>query len=166
MREKHPTTQQLCEQLTKAEIDCICVTGLYDMMHLLVIRMNCGLLTALAKRWHSETCFFHLAMGEMTVTLEDIWRILHIPIRGELVTYDRHLGTTTIERIFADDVYIEDGFVAWEDIAALYEPLPSVLAGIVGGLLYPNRHSHGLAVGWGQVQMVTKGTGYAWGYVY
>lgn len=53
----------------------------------------------------------------------------------------------------------------WEDIAALYETLPSVLAGIIGGLLCSDRRSHGLAVGWGQVieQMVTKGTPYAWG---
>lgn len=47
-----------------------------------------GLLTALAKRWHSETCSFHLSMGEMTVNVEDIYRILRILIDGELVPYD------------------------------------------------------------------------------
>lgn len=99
------------------------------------------------------------------ITLEDVWWILHISIRGELVTYDHQLGIATIERIFVEDVYIEDGFMAWEDIEALYEPLPAVLSRIVGGLLCPDRHSHGLATGWGQVieQMVTEGTHYVWG---
>lgn len=101
----------------------------------------------------------------MTVMLEDVWRILHIPITGELVTYDRYLGTIVVQRIFADDMYIEDGFVAWEDIAALYESLPSMLSGIVRGLLCPDRRSHGLAVGWGLVieKMMTEGTCDAWG---
>lgn len=85
----------------------------------------------------------------MMVMLEDVWRILHILIRGELVTYDQALGTVVVQRVFADGVYIKDGSIAWEDIAALYEPLPVVLSGIVGGLLCPNRRSHGLAVGWG-----------------
>lgn len=71
------------------------------------------------------------------------------PDKGELVTYDRHIGTTTVQRIFIDDVYIEDGSIAWEDIATLYEPLPSVLAGIIEGLLCPDRRSHGLVIGWG-----------------
>lgn len=47
---------------------------------------NMGLLTTLAERWHSETCTFHLLMGEMTVTLEDVYRI---PFDGELVPYDQ-----------------------------------------------------------------------------
>ncbi|XP_059066945.1 uncharacterized protein LOC131044898 [Cryptomeria japonica] len=70
--------------------------------------------------------------------------------QGELETYDRHLGTIVVQRIFADNVLIEDGSVAWEDIAALYEHLPSVLSGIVGGLLCPDRRSHRLIVDWGQ----------------
>lgn len=47
----------------------------------------------------------------------------------------------------------------------LYEPLPSVLVGFVGGFLCPNRRSKGLSVGWGVVleMMITKGTWYAWG---
>lgn len=69
------------------------------------------------------------------MTLEDVWQILQIPIRGELVTYDRHLGTIALRRIFSKDIYIEDGSMASEDIAALYEPLPLVLAGIVLDLL-------------------------------
>lgn len=129
------------------EIDFVCVVRLYDMMYLPVIQMNHGLLIVLAERWHNETCSFHLVMGQMTVTLEDVWRILHIPIREELVTYDCPLGTVVIHRIFGKDIYIEDGFVAWEDIAVLCEPLPSILEGIIGGFLCPNRCSNWPLVG-------------------
>lgn len=58
--------------------------------------MNLGLLTTLVELWHIERCAFHLAMGDMIVTLEDVWRILHISIRGELVTYDRYLGMAIV----------------------------------------------------------------------
>ncbi|XP_059073712.1 uncharacterized protein LOC131874383 [Cryptomeria japonica] len=85
MQEQHPATQQLQDQLMETEIDCVVSIGLYDMMYMPVIRMNHGLVTALVERWHSDTCIFHLSMGEMTITLEDVWRILHIPIRGDLV---------------------------------------------------------------------------------
>ncbi|GLJ21186.1 hypothetical protein SUGI_0387900 [Cryptomeria japonica] len=96
LREQHPATQGLWDRLTHAEIDCIMTTGLYEVMYMPVIRMNHGLITALVERWHSETCIFYLAQGEMTVTLEDVWHILQIPIQRELVTYDRSWGTLAV----------------------------------------------------------------------
>ncbi|XP_059070503.1 protein MAIN-LIKE 2-like [Cryptomeria japonica] len=141
------------------------MNGLYDVMHMLMIRMNHRLITALAERWHSETCTFHLVQGEITVTLEDVWRILRILIQGELVIYDRYWGTLAVQRFFDEGVFIDDGSISWEEIATLYEPLPAVLSGIVGGLLCPDRCSHGLAIRWEQVieQMITEGTQFAWG---
>jgi hypothetical protein len=43
-----------------------------------------GLLTAFTERWHRETSSFHLPVGEMTITLDDVSSILHLPIRGSL----------------------------------------------------------------------------------
>lgn len=73
--------------------------------------------------------------------------------------YDQEWGTAAVHRIFAEDEYIDDGFVAWEEIATLYEPLPA----IVRALLCLDRRSHGLVVVWNQVieLMVTKGTCFA-----
>ena len=45
-----------------------------------------GLLTALAVWWHSEHNTFHLLMGEASITLEDVYRILQLPCHGELVS--------------------------------------------------------------------------------
>ncbi|GLJ53604.1 hypothetical protein SUGI_1143530 [Cryptomeria japonica] len=163
LRKRHLTTQVLWDQLTEAEIDCIATTGLYEVMHMPMIQMNHEMIMVLVERWHNKMCTFHLAQGEMTVTLEDVWHILCIPIRRELVTYDRSWGTLVVQRFFDEDVFIDDGSIAWEEIATLYEPLPVVVSGIVGGLLCPDRRSHGLAVGWGQVieMMIIEGTRFA-----
>ncbi|CAJ2646660.1 protein MAIN-LIKE 1-like isoform X2 [Trifolium pratense] len=50
-----------------------------------------GLLTAFAERWHPETGTFHLPIGEMTITLDDVSSLLHIPITGKMLD---HNGTS------------------------------------------------------------------------
>lgn len=142
--------QRLCDQLINLEIDCICAAGLFDMMHLPMIQTNHRLLIALAKQWHNDKCSFHLAMGEILVTLEDFWRILHIQITGELVTYDRVMDEAALRRVFPySELEVYDKSIPLEDITDLYETLPAVLLGIIGGLLCPDQRSHGLSVGWG-----------------
>ncbi|QHN87253.1 uncharacterized protein DS421_16g553460 [Arachis hypogaea] len=44
------------------------------------------LLSVLVERWRPETHTFHLPVGEVTVTLEDMSYILGLPINGEAVT--------------------------------------------------------------------------------
>ena len=39
-----------------------------------------GLIYAFVERWHRETNSFHLPVGEMTVTLDDVSMLLHVPI--------------------------------------------------------------------------------------
>ncbi|KAH9294329.1 hypothetical protein KI387_040465, partial [Taxus chinensis] len=43
------------------------------------------LMRALMQRWDSQTCTFWFQMGEMTITHEDIYRILRLPITGDLI---------------------------------------------------------------------------------
>ncbi|KAJ1440652.1 Aminotransferase-like, plant mobile domain [Sesbania bispinosa] len=54
---------------------------LIDCSHSLVDR---GLLSAFAERWHRDTCYFHLPVGEMTITLDDVSSLLHLPVTGHL----------------------------------------------------------------------------------
>ncbi|KAJ1376305.1 Phosphatidylinositol-specific phospholipase C, X domain [Sesbania bispinosa] len=54
---------------------------LIDCTHSLVDR---GLLSAFAERWHRDTCSFHLPVGEMTITLDDVSSLLHLPVTGRL----------------------------------------------------------------------------------
>ena len=43
-----------------------------------------GLVCAMAERWHQETSSFHLPVGEMTITLDDVACLLGIPVAGRL----------------------------------------------------------------------------------
>jgi hypothetical protein len=45
-----------------------------------------GLICAFMERWHEETSSFHLPIGEMTVTLDDVACLLHLPIDGMLMS--------------------------------------------------------------------------------
>ena len=46
-----------------------------------------GLICAFVERWHEETSSFHLPFGEMTVTLDDVACVLHLPIDGMLLSH-------------------------------------------------------------------------------
>lgn len=84
-------------------------------------RINTRLVTALAERWHSDHNTFHLATSEMTVTQEDVYHILGIPVVGELVVYDhtKQGGTDALRRIFHD--YEISGYeIPWWEMVALY----------------------------------------------
>ncbi|KAL4393870.1 hypothetical protein AHAS_Ahas02G0095200 [Arachis hypogaea] len=63
--------------------------ALTEFQHVLRVgemRGHSALLNALVKRWRSETRTFHLPIGEVTVTLEDVSYILGLPINGEAIT--------------------------------------------------------------------------------
>ncbi|KAL1348887.1 hypothetical protein AAHE18_07G112700 [Arachis hypogaea] len=50
------------------------------------MRGHSVLLSALVERWRPETHTFHLPVGEVTVTLEDVSYILGLPINGKAIT--------------------------------------------------------------------------------
>lgn len=51
--------------------------------------INHGMLTAFVERWHKETSSFHIPIGEMSITIDDISCLLHIPIRGRLLNHSK-----------------------------------------------------------------------------
>ena len=50
------------------------------------------ILTTLMERWDPNSNTFYLPMGEIMVTLEDVYRITRLPIRGKLVNMVPVLG--------------------------------------------------------------------------
>ncbi|XP_052731197.1 protein MAIN-LIKE 1-like [Vigna angularis] len=61
----------------------ISMSGLGCLVNLSYEYADHGLIVALSERWHIETNTFHLPIGEMTVTLDDVMNLLHLPIMGQ-----------------------------------------------------------------------------------
>ena len=63
--------------------------GIYRLGHIMI---DWALITCLVKRWRPETHTFHVPVGEMTITLQDIAIILGIRINGPAV-----MGTCVLD---------------------------------------------------------------------
>ncbi|XP_028186373.1 protein MAIN-LIKE 2-like [Glycine soja] len=72
-----------------AEIEgMIAATGLDPLIRCSVITTDLGLVSAFVERWLRETSSFHLPVGEVTITLDDVSSLLHIPITGALHSFE------------------------------------------------------------------------------
>lgn len=92
----------MVRQLTREDLDIITHCGLISLIDIPQYRINMGLLTTQAKRWHSDHNTFHLLTWEMTVTLKDVYHILQILVMGKIFVYGRveQGGTNALHRIF------------------------------------------------------------------
>ncbi|KAH1197886.1 Protein MAIN-LIKE 2 [Glycine max] len=63
-------------------------TGLDPLIRCSVITTDPGLISAFVERWHRETSSFHLSVGEVTITLDDVSLLLHILITGALHSFE------------------------------------------------------------------------------
>ncbi|XP_028181423.1 uncharacterized protein LOC114368311 [Glycine soja] len=63
-------------------------TRLSPLIRCSVIPTDPGLISAFVERWHRETSTFHLPVGELTITLDDMTSLLHLPITGALHTFE------------------------------------------------------------------------------
>lgn len=53
------------------------------------VTVNHRKFNAFVERWNTETPSFHLPLGEMSITLEDVSCLLHLSIRGKLLDHGR-----------------------------------------------------------------------------
>jgi len=60
--------------------------GLWHVSQLTPIVADVALLSALIERWRPETHTFHLPVGEITVSLQDVSCLWGLPITGRAVT--------------------------------------------------------------------------------
>eukprot|EP00256_Glycine_max_P058136 XP_014626186.1 protein MAIN-LIKE 1-like [Glycine max] len=63
-------------------------TGLSPLIACSVDTGDRGLLSAFMERWHRETSSFHLPMGELTITLDNVSSLLHLPVIGDLHAFE------------------------------------------------------------------------------
>ncbi|XP_047166760.1 protein MAINTENANCE OF MERISTEMS-like [Vigna umbellata] len=64
--------------------DIVNGSGLMSLVGMSYDYVDRGLLLAFVERFHFETCSFHLPVGEMTLTLNDVSSLLHLPVLGQL----------------------------------------------------------------------------------
>ncbi|KAL5194079.1 Protein MAIN-LIKE 1 [Glycine soja] len=63
-------------------------TGLSPLIACLEDTGDRGLLFGFMERWHRETSSFHLPVGELTITLDDVSSLLYLPVIGDLHTFE------------------------------------------------------------------------------
>ncbi|XP_058746398.1 serine/threonine-protein phosphatase 7 long form homolog [Vicia villosa] len=51
--------------------------------------INHGMQGVFAERWHKETSYFYLSVGELMITLHDVACLLHLPINWRLLDHSR-----------------------------------------------------------------------------
>ncbi|XP_058774284.1 uncharacterized protein LOC131648547 [Vicia villosa] len=65
--------------------DVLAASCLKDLCQVGYTMIHNGMLMAFAERWNSETSSFHLPHGEITIILDDVACLRHLPIRGTLL---------------------------------------------------------------------------------
>jgi len=63
---------------------------------------------AMTERWHEETSSFHLPVGEMTITLDDVACLLGIPITWRLLPDKELTREEGLKMMQADLLFIEE----------------------------------------------------------
>jgi len=63
-------------------------SGLYHLIYTEFSTVTHAMVHALCERWHTKTSSFHLPVGEMTITLDDVYNLLHLPIQDRMLDHD------------------------------------------------------------------------------
>ncbi|KAL5142916.1 Protein MAIN-LIKE 1 [Glycine soja] len=63
-------------------------TGLSPLIACSIDTGDWGLLSTFVERWHRETSSFHLPVGELTITLDDVSSLLHLPVIGDFHAFE------------------------------------------------------------------------------
>ncbi|XP_020418645.1 protein MAIN-LIKE 2 isoform X1 [Prunus persica] len=72
-------------KLTAKQIELVEKAGFGYFRTIPTISLDNSLISALVERWRRETNTFHLPVGEMTITLEDVVLLLGLPVDGKPV---------------------------------------------------------------------------------
>jgi len=77
--------------------------GLHGLIYTGYSSVTHSMIRALCERWPTETSSFHLLVREMTITLDDMYNLFHLPIQGRMLDHDavvdQAYGLTQITRL-------------------------------------------------------------------
>ncbi|XP_058746752.1 protein MAIN-LIKE 1-like [Vicia villosa] len=84
--------QERVPQQLPPEIKAIVTgSGLASLLRTSLTKIDVNLVSAFVERWHVETSSFHMPFGDMTITLDDVACLLHLPINGMFWYPDEHV---------------------------------------------------------------------------
>jgi len=93
----------------------------------------------MAKRWHQETSSFHLSVGEMTITLDDVASLLDILVAGQLIQEDDLDGDHGVELMVTHLLFLVEqvsnnsgAFVIYTALKERYEHLLNTCNHLLG----------------------------------
>ncbi|KAL5129481.1 Protein MAIN-LIKE 2 [Glycine soja] len=149
-------------------------TGLSPLIRCSVITTDPGLISAFVERWHRETSTFHLPVGKLTITLDDVASLLHLPITGALHMFEPLVTSdaiglltellevnheeATFETRQAGGPHVRLGARRWVIAARTY------LLHLVGCTLFANKSStHVHVVHLEAFRDLAQAGGFAWG---
>jgi len=116
------------------------------------------MLTALMERWDPNSNTFHLLIEEIMITLEDVYKITRLPIKGKLVNMVPISGMEQVERwvvwlIGSDDVnhrkrgislmrHVPKDPPAWANLR-----LRLLIAYLLDAIVYPDKSNETFLMG-------------------
>jgi len=107
-------------------------SGLHDLVYQGYATVPHALLMTLCEKWHLETNTFHMSLGEMIMTLDDVAYLTHLQIEGQMLSHGkkmlrheacallvRHLGVsqTEVEKICGTEY---GGYISYPKLKELY----------------------------------------------
>ena len=92
-------------------------SGLHDLVYLGYATMPHALLMRLCERWNLETSTFHMPLGEMTVTLDDVACLMHLQIEGRMLSHGKKMLRHEAEKICGTEY---GGYISYSKLRELY----------------------------------------------
>lgn len=87
--------------LHESQLELIRQAGFGDYCEISFGNHDCALCGALGERWWPTTSSFHFSFGEMTITLEDVSRILGLSITGDPILNE---GASNVEELLGREL--------------------------------------------------------------
>ncbi|KAJ7949471.1 Serine/threonine-protein phosphatase 7 long form-like [Quillaja saponaria] len=75
--------REILNNINPCVLECMTMIGFGGVIRVRFISLDWHLVTALIKRWRSETHTFHLPHGEITITLQDVSILFGLPVDGQ-----------------------------------------------------------------------------------
>ena len=80
-------------------------TGFYGVARVSSLQLDWSLVSALVERWRPETHSFHLSMGDVTITLQDVVVLLGLPVDGRALICDVSPGPDMSWRGYVESIF-------------------------------------------------------------